>query len=388
MRNTRLDNVVAFTGRKDSGKSAVAEQVVSELKRQGLVVSALIQHSPDELDELLNRDPFRHLQTDTIGTALANEDRVSLVGVRSAQDRYDTRQQALDALALLPASNVVIADGFGQACFPCIAVYRANTRDAEDATQIALQLTSAAERTSLPSAIVSDIPEIVSAAAIVDIPCFGFYDISQIAGWIAKRFSKPLLSVAIQTGSDSRRIGTTKAFMPFHGAPIIEYAIGRFAPIAADLIVTTTQPSELIYLQARYPGLRIVSEGGKKHSELQEFVSSLEAARYSTVAIIGCDFVNVPPAFIEYEADIIEPAGDTNLYIPYDAVAPVSAEGFEALCGVYKKEPCLDAARVMLDKKKVRIKMALEMLSVHTVDARSSELCGSDCLEPFVVPQG
>lgn len=50
MRNTRLDNCIAFIGRKNSGKTTLVEALISELTARGISVSSIKHHSHDDFE--------------------------------------------------------------------------------------------------------------------------------------------------------------------------------------------------------------------------------------------------------------------------------------------------------------------------------------------------
>lgn len=410
MRNTRLDNVISFIGRKNSGKTTLVEQVIEELSRRGLAVSSLKHHSHDDFEiDIPGKDSFRHHAAGTIATAIASSTRAAMIeDLRAPKaleeeidltdvdallrgpetDQEEAYEQCVRAISMLPASNVVVIEGFKQAGLPAIELFRQdNQRDAQAAPAFIERLNayvmdggaSSQRSASLPAAIVTDMTEIIAAALTADIPCFGFYDIAQIASWISETYAKPLLSVVIQCGGESRRMGETKALVPFHGRPLIEHLVGRLAPLAADLVITTNEPEKLEHLRVRYPGLRLVPDKFEKRGALPGFITALEAARYPTVAVVACDLVNLSTELIEHEANLLEESQEADLFLPYDAVVPMDAQGYEPFCGVYQKERCLEAALACWNRKKVRIKHVLDTLNVCIVDATDTSICPEGC---------
>ena len=410
MRNSRLDNVVSFIGRKNSGKTTLIEQVIAELSRRGVAVSSLKHHSHNDFEiDVPGKDSFRHHEAGTIATAIASatrfaviedldranepEEEVDLTDVDALlrdprEQQGDTHEQCVRAIGMLPASNIVVIEGFKQAGLPAIELFRSdNPRDVQAAPLCIERLNThvmnggsiANESAPLPAAIVTDMTEIAAAALTADIPCFGFYDIAQIATWLADTFAKPLLSVVIQCGGESKRMKASKALVSFHGRPLIEHLVARLAPLAADLVITTNEPDKLNYLQVRYPGLRLVTDKYQKRGSLPGFITALEAARYSMVAVIACDLVNLSTELIEYEAELLKSSQQTDLFIPYDAVVPMGTLGYEPFCGVYHQERCLDVAIASWNRKKVRVKHMLESLNVRIVDADDATLCPPGC---------
>ena len=59
-----------------------------------------------------------------------------------------------------------------------------------------------------------------------------------------------MLTVVIQAGGMSARMGEDKALKPFLGRPLIQRVIDRLTPIADELIVTTNRPAEYEFLKS------------------------------------------------------------------------------------------------------------------------------------------
>lgn len=93
------------------------------------------------------------------------------------------------------------------------------------------------------------------------------------------------LSCVVQAGGLSSRMGCDKARMAFCGEPLIERVLGRLAPVAGELVVTTSRPSELAYLEEHaFGGLvpRVVADLEGPAGAMRGIASSLAAARLST----------------------------------------------------------------------------------------------------------
>ena len=59
-----------------------------------------------------------------------------------------------------------------------------------------------------------------------------------------------MLTVVIQAGGHSSRMGEDKALKPFLGRPLIQRVIDRMMPIADEIIVTTNRPAEYEFLRS------------------------------------------------------------------------------------------------------------------------------------------
>ncbi|RME08873.1 MAG: molybdopterin-guanine dinucleotide biosynthesis protein MobB, partial [Anaerolineae bacterium] len=64
-----------------------------------------------------------------------------------------------------------------------------------------------------------------------------------------------MLSVVIQAGGRSSRMGQDKALMPFLGEPLVRRVLRRLRPLADELLITTNNPQD-------YPplGVRLVPD--------------------------------------------------------------------------------------------------------------------------------
>ena len=96
-------------------------------------------------------------------------------------------------------------------------------------------------------------------------------------------------------------MGCDKARMLFCGDPLIERVLGRLAQVAGELVVTTSRPSELAYLEERaFGGLvpRVVADLEGSAGAMRGIASSLAAARLPLAAIVACDIPFVSPELI------------------------------------------------------------------------------------------
>ena len=57
-----------------------------------------------------------------------------------------------------------------------------------------------------------------------------------------------MLTVCIQAGGASSRMGEDKALKAFLGRPLIQRVVERLAPIAEEVIVTTNNPDDYRFL--------------------------------------------------------------------------------------------------------------------------------------------
>ena len=172
------------------------------------------------------------------------------------------------------------------------------------------------------------------------------------------------LSCVVQAGGLSSRMGCDKARMPFCGKPLIERVLGRLAQVAGELVVTTSRPSELVYLEeCTFDGLRprVVMDIDGPAGAMRGIASSLAAARLPLVAIVACDMPFVSPELIGALADLVEEG-------PLDVCVPREGRGIEPLCAVWRREACALAACELLASDRQRIRCLIDRVNAGYLD--------------------
>ena len=146
-----------------------------------------------------------------------------------------------------------------------------------------------------------------------------------------------MLSVAVQAGGQSSRMGENKALKPFLGRPLIERVVRRVESAADEMLITTNEPGAFDFL-----GIRQESDVRPGFGPLGGLYTALAAARLPTVAVVACDmpFANAP--LLVASAGIL-------LKDDVDVVIARSPEGFEPLHAVYRRTTCLPAIESALD---------------------------------------
>src|SRR5512140_3628158 len=100
-----------------------------------------------------------------------------------------------------------------------------------------------------------------------------------------------MLSMFIQAGGISSRMGENKALMPFLGKALILRIVERVTPIADELWIVTNEPESL-----RFLGVQLVADVLPGQGALGGLYTALKTAHYPNVGIVACDmpFVNAP----------------------------------------------------------------------------------------------
>jgi molybdopterin-guanine dinucleotide biosynthesis protein A len=145
------------------------------------------------------------------------------------------------------------------------------------------------------------------------------------------------ITLAIQAGGFSSRMGQDKALLPFGDQPLIEFIANRARTLTDDLLITTNQVASFEFLHIPLYPDRLSVRGA-----LVGMHTALSAAQRPIVAVIGCDMPFFSTALLALQIQYLE---DKNV----DGVIPHSVKGLEPLHGVYRCKPCLKAVHTALE---------------------------------------
>ena len=160
-----------------------------------------------------------------------------------------------------------------------------------------------------------------------------------------------MLTVVVQAGGQSSRMGEDKALKPFLGRPLIQRVIDRMTPIADEIIVTTNRPAEYEFLNASTRSarrLRLVPDLKPGRGALGGLYTAIASAASPLVAVVACDMPFASPKLFEGARRLIVEEGA-------DVVIAKTEEGYEPLHALYRRETCLPAieAAISADQWKV-----------------------------------
>lgn len=164
------------------------------------------------------------------------------------------------------------------------------------------------------------------------------------------------LTIVIQAGGESRRMGRDKALAPFQGIPLIARVAGRLAPMADELLVTTNHPEELAFL-----GLPCFPDVLPGKGALGGLLTALSSASEACVAVVACDMPFASPAILNMAYELANTAG-------FPAVVPRFDGFLEPLHAVYRPEICLPFIRESLAANRLRVDAWFEQAGVHILE--------------------
>jgi molybdopterin-guanine dinucleotide biosynthesis protein A len=152
-----------------------------------------------------------------------------------------------------------------------------------------------------------------------------------------------MLTVSIQSGGASNRMGQDKALMPFLGKPLINRVLERVRYLADEVLVTTNRPTEYAFL-----GVPLFIDVIKDRGALGGLYTALSVAKYPYVAVVACDMPFVNP-------DILAHCHHLLAEKDIDAVIPRTEHGLEPFHAVYRRLTCLPAVNSALQSGKWRL---------------------------------
>ena len=181
------------------------------------------------------------------------------------------------------------------------------------------------------------------------------------------------LSIVVQAGGESRRMGSSKACVPFLGRPLIWRSIDRLLPLADEFIITTNEPEKLNFLSELTESRKIslVTDAYEERGALRGIYSAINAASKEYVSLIACDMVFPSSNLILAELE-------TLMKTSADVAVPKTKFGYEPFHGVYRKETCLPVICEEIEQGKSRAagwfdKVKVEIFNMDMVLAAEPE---------------
>ncbi|NOT05545.1 MAG: molybdenum cofactor guanylyltransferase [Anaerolineales bacterium] len=167
---------------------------------------------------------------------------------------------------------------------------------------------------------------------------------------------KQAITVVIQAGGASSRMGEDKALKIFLGRPLIQRVIERMTPIADEIIVTTNRPAEYTFLN-----LRLVPDLKPGRGALGGLYTAIASAAHPLVAVVACDMPFASQMFFE---------GARRLMVrdEADVVIAKTDEGYEPLHALYRRETCLPAIESAIDSDQWKVIAWFPQVKVRTLN--------------------
>lgn len=177
-----------------------------------------------------------------------------------------------------------------------------------------------------------------------------------------------MLTVCIQAGGASSRMGEDKALKLFLGRPLIQRVIDRLKPIADELIVTTNRPADFAFLNAR-----IISDVKPDRGALGGLYTAIASAAHPFVAVIACDMPFASADLIQASVKIMEKENAALVIAKND-------EGYEPLHAVYRRETCLPAIASAINADQWRVVSWIPQVNARVLTAEEIKSADPDGL--------
>ncbi len=162
-----------------------------------------------------------------------------------------------------------------------------------------------------------------------------------------------MLSIVIQAGGQSRRMGKDKASIPFLRQTLIERVIQRILPLADEILVTTNNPQSLSFLP--YPLVPDIFPG---RGALGGVYTALKAASHPLVALVACDMPFVNPGLLDAQRNSL-------LTRAVDLVIPNIDGAMEPFHAVYRRETCLPHVLQAIQDDQWRVDSWFKHVQIH-----------------------
>ena len=161
------------------------------------------------------------------------------------------------------------------------------------------------------------------------------------------------LTIAIQAGGKSSRMGTDKSFVPFLGRPMIEVVLERVAGLGDELLIVTNKPDDYAYL-----GLPMFGDDYPDTGPLGGIYTAVNHARHDRTLVVACDMPWLNRPLLEYMVGLREAA---------DVVVPRWDKFPEPLHAIYSKA-CLEPMREKLEAGMLKITAFYGRVSLRFVE--------------------
>lgn len=166
-----------------------------------------------------------------------------------------------------------------------------------------------------------------------------------------------MLSVCIQAGGASSRMGTDKALLPFNGEPLVQRVLKRLAPIADEIFIVSNHPERFSAF-----GLPVYTDEIANIGALGGLYTALIRAKGELLALAACDMPFAQPKLLERMAAAMTDAA-------IDAMVPMTNGYYEPAFAVYRRSACLPLVRQSIDRGEKRMISWFERARIKTLTA-------------------
>ena len=166
-------------------------------------------------------------------------------------------------------------------------------------------------------------------------------------------YNQIMVTIVIQAGGESRRMGEDKALLNFSGQAMIERVISRIKHLADEVLITTNNPFKYQFLK-----LPLIPDVVPRRGALGGLFTAINAANYPMVAVVACDMPFINANLIKAEISLLEQTQS-------DLVIPQTSAGMEPFHAVYRRETCLPPIKSALDSGQWRVDAWFDQIRLY-----------------------
>lgn len=163
-----------------------------------------------------------------------------------------------------------------------------------------------------------------------------------------------MITVAVQAGGNSSRMGRDKGLVQLAGRPLVEHVLARTAGLGDETLITTNNPGDYAYL-----GLTLAGDAEPGAGALPGLLTALRAAPGDLVLLVACD---MPFLNRDLLAHLLALAGDGA-----DVVVPIWDDRHQTMHAIYRRATCLPAVESALAGGQRRMISFYPQVRVHAV---------------------
>ena len=364
---------ISFVGRHNSGKTTLIEKIIGEMSERGFDVGSIKHHTHGNFEiDVEGKDSWRHKHAGASDVIIASPCKIARV-----RD-VDSEVECSDLIDAMPGHDIIIIEGYRQSGIPFIEVMRKdNPRDISYAEEFESTVCGSDRwerearighgarsdsNSARPVAVVSDIKEVIGTCEKSNIKVFGFDDIASICDFIQKDYVRKTITLVIQAGGESKRMGFPKEELIFEGKHVIESQIERFERYVDEVVITSNHPERLDFLNRfshRVP-VKIFKDIPPRQGALTGMHTAFAKSLSDRVCCIACDMFFASEHLFASQVKLMNLGA-------YDVVVPTNKHGLEPFHALYNRKNCLEAVNHALSKgeKKVISFLSDENLSVY-----------------------
>lgn len=176
-----------------------------------------------------------------------------------------------------------------------------------------------------------------------------------------------MITLVVQAGGESRRMGRDKGLVPFLGSPLIQRVLQRTSALAQEVLVTTNKPEDYKFLG--YPVFPDIYPG---RGALGGLYTALHLASQPLVAVVACDMPFVSSQLLLAQLAILQQPLSAGAQ-PVDAVIPRRESGTEPFHAVYRRSTCLPFVETAIQQDRWRVDSWFASANLYLMDPAETQ---------------